>query len=291
MNQGKQAMATPVLREISATTAWVREAKSLGLRVGFVPTMGALHAGHAALIKQAAAACDRVVVSIFVNPTQFNDHTDFENYPLTPEADLRVVEQAGGHAVFMPDVAEIYGGLAAASPVDYGDLTRKWEAADRPGHFDGVVAIVDRLFRAVRPDAAFFGEKDLQQLAVVRRLAQSRHPEVEVVGCALVRDADGLALSSRNVRLTDEARQTALAIPRSLRVLANMFIEGAAPLKATAAARQALEATPGVEVAYFDLVHRDTFSPWSEEVPGPYFAVVAATVGGVRLLDNHVVLP
>lgn len=284
-------MATPVLREISATTAWVREAKSLGLRVGFVPTMGALHAGHAALIKQAAAACDRVVVSIFVNPTQFNDHTDFENYPLTPEADLRVVEQAGGHAVFMPDVAEIYGGLAAASPVDYGDLTRNWEAADRPGHFDGVVAIVDRLFRAVLPDAAFFGEKDLQQLAVVRQLAQDRHPEVEVVGCALVRDADGLALSSRNVRLTDEARQTALAIPRLLRVLAKKLAEGAAPLTATAAARQALEATLGVEVAYFDLVHRDTFAPWSEEVPGPYYAVVAATVGGVRLLDNHAVLP
>ena len=291
MNQGKQAISTPVWREVSSLQAWVLEARSLGLRIGFVPTMGALHAGHAALIERAAAACDRVVVSIFVNPTQFNEHADFDNYPATPEADLRVVEGAGGHAVFMPDVMEMYGDHAVAEAVDYGRLTRNWEAADRPGHFDGVVAIVDKLFQAVLPDVAFFGEKDLQQLAVVRRLAQERHPQVEVVGCALVRDADGLALSSRNVRLTDEARQTALAIPRSLRDLASHLAEGAAPLTATATARQTLEAMPGVEVAYFDLVHRDTFAPWSAEVPGPYFAVVAATVGGVRLLDNQAVLP
>lgn len=291
MNQGKQTIAFPVLKEVSAAQAWVLEAKSMGLRVGFVPTMGALHAGHASLIERAAQQCDRVVVSIFVNPTQFNDNKDFTNYPVTPEADVRLVEAAGGHAVFMPETGAMYAGIPHAEEVDYGSLTRDWEAADRPGHFDGVVAIVDKLFQAVLPDAAFFGEKDLQQLAVVRTMTQERHPAVEVVGCPLVRDADGLALSSRNIRLSPGARTTALAISQALFQLENALDEGASPTVATDAARTALVDVPGVALAYFDLVHRDTFAPWAAEVSGPYFAVVAAMVGGVRLLDNHQVLP
>lgn len=284
MNQGKQAIAAAIFREVEAVQTWSREAQSLGLRVGFVPTMGALHSGHASLIRRAAQMCDRVVVSIFVNPTQFNDLGDFANYPVTPEADLALVEAAGGHAVFMPSVEEMYGGHPVAELVDFGDLTRHWEAADRPGHFNGVVAIVDKLFRATVPDVAFFGEKDLQQLAVVRTISRVHYPDLEVVGCPLVRDSDGLALSSRNVRLSDSARQTALHIPRSLHALRAAIAGGANPALALADQRAILRNT--MDVAYFDLVHRDSFAHWTPGASGPTFAVVAATVGGVRLLDN-----
>ena len=288
MNQGKQAIAAAIFREVEAVQTWSQEVQSLGLRVGFVPTMGALHSGHASLIQRAAQTCDRVVVSIFVNPTQFNDSSDFTNYPITPEADLALVEAAGGHAVFMPSVEEMYAGVPVAEAVDYGDLTRHWEAADRPGHFDGVVAIVDKLFRATVPDVAFFGEKDLQQLAVVRTMARMWHPDLEVVGCPLVRDVDGLALSSRNVRLSASARQTALHISRSLHALRTAVADGANPAQALADQRAFLRTT--MEVAYFDLVHRDSFTHWTPGARGPHFAVVAAIVGGVRLLDNVQVL-
>ena len=286
MNQGMQAISPAVLRGVKELQEWVESERVLGRGIGFVPTMGALHAGHASLIQAAAERGDRVVVSVFVNPTQFNDASDYSRYPLTPDADLALVESAGGDAVFMPTVEEMYSGDLAVEPVDMGGLTSGWEAVDRPGHFDGVVAIVDRLFQAVRPDRAYFGEKDLQQLAVVRTMAAERHPNVEVIGCPLIRDVDGLALSSRNVRLSAAAREVAHALPASLQRLRARLAAGEGPMDALLAVRAELTAVAGVELAYLDLVQRDTFAAWEPGARGPFFAVLAATVGGVRLLDN-----
>ena len=169
--------------------------------MGFFPTMGALHPGHASLIEKAAQACEEVVVSIFVNPTQFNNQEDFETYPLTIDKDLEVAQQAGATG-FCPHVEELYGGDLAIVPVDYGQLTSAYEGQKRLGHFDGVVAVVRKLFSAVEADAAFFGKKDLQQLAVIRRLAKE-FMGLEIVDCPLIRESDGLAMSSRNVRLVE----------------------------------------------------------------------------------------
>jgi pantoate--beta-alanine ligase len=286
MNQGMQAITPVVLSGVKELQEWVDSERLLGHRIGFVPTMGALHEGHASLIRSAAQGCGRVVVSVFVNPTQFNDASDYSGYPLTPDADLALVEAAGGDAVFMPSVEEMYSGDLSVEPVDMGGLTLGWEAVQRPGHFDGVVAIVDRLFQAVRPDRAYFGEKDLQQLAVVRTMGAERHPHVEVVGCPLIRDVDGLALSSRNVRLSPAARDIAYALPTALHRLKARLAAGEGPMDALVAVRDELASVNGVELAYFDLVQRDTFAAWEPGAPGPFFAVLAATVGGVRLLDN-----
>lgn len=286
MNQGMQAITPVVLSGVKELQEWVKAERLFGHSIGFVPTMGALHAGHASLIRAAAKSGGRVVVSVFVNPTQFNDASDYSGYPLTPDADLALVESAGGDAVFMPSVEEMYSGDLSVERVDMGGLTRGWEAVDRPGHFDGVVAIVDRLFQAVQPDRAYFGEKDLQQLAVVRTMAAERHPGVDVVGCPLIRDRDGLALSSRNVRLSPAARTTAHALPEALHRLKARLADGEDPLASLKATREELTAEAGVELAYLDLVQRDTFAPWSPGLHGPFFAVLAATVGGVRLLDN-----
>ena len=175
--------------------------------------------GHASLIRTAAAQCDLVVVSILVNPTQFNESSDFESYPRTLESDAQKAQAAGADAVFAPSAEDLYGGTPQAPSVDWGALTSAYEGAHRPGHFDGVVAVVDLLFDAVQPKVAVFGEKDLQQVAVVKRLAKERHPEVHVVVGSLIRDAHGLALSSRNSRLSPEGLRTALSLSRCLRAV------------------------------------------------------------------------
>lgn len=291
MNQGKRAISIRILKTIKDVSEWVEEAHSQGLTVGFVPTMGALHSGHASLISAAGEDCDRVLVSVFVNPTQFNDAADFSGYPSTPDADLALVMEHGGAAVFMPDVQEMYGQTTQVNRVDYGRLTAGWEAADRPGHFDGVVAIVDRLFHAVRPDAAFFGEKDLQQLAVVKTLARRSHPNLRIVGCPLIRDVDGLALSSRNVRLSIEARDAALILPQTLFFIREAIAAGGDPLLVLDESRRNLDENPMIELAYLDLVHGEDFSAWTPGKSGPFYAIVTAKVGGVRLLDNLQVVP
>ena len=200
------------IEELKST---IHASKTKGKRVGFVPTMGALHPGHASLIELAAQTCEEVVVSIFVNPTQFNNREDFETYPLTMDKDLEVAQHAGATVVFAPHVEELYGGDLEVAPVDYGRLTSAYEGQKRQGHFDGVVAVVRKLFLAVEAEAAFFGEKDLQQLAVIRRLAEEEFAGLEIVGCPLIRESDGLAMSSRNVRLVRESRQAALVLHRA----------------------------------------------------------------------------
>ncbi|MGL4595998.1 MAG: pantoate--beta-alanine ligase, partial [Bacteroidia bacterium] len=193
-----------VVTTIAALRETLDKARQQGLRVGFVPTMGALHAGHASLVHVARESSGLVVVSIFVNPTQFNDSGDLKNYPRTFDADHALLVAAGCTVLFFPEVGEMYPeGTATHSPVvDLGGLDLPMEGSTRPGHFAGVVRIVHKLFEAVGPCSAFFGQKDFQQLAIVRRMTKQLGLPVEIVGCSIVREADGLAMSSRNVRLT-----------------------------------------------------------------------------------------
>ena len=266
---------------------FIHVSKAKGKRVGFVPTMGALHPGHASLIEQAAQTCEEVVVSIFVNPTQFNNREDFETYPLTMDKDLEVAQHAGATVVFAPHVEELYGGDLAVAPVDYGRLTSAHEGQKRLGHFDGGVAVVRKLFSAVEADAAFFGEKDLQQLAVIRRLAEEEFAGLEIVGCPLIRESDGLAMSSRNVRLVGESRQAALVLHSWLnRIKKEAGDQGDVQTLLRVIESEAAE-MEGVELEYIDVVNGESFEPWNDGPIGPEaFAIVAAEVGGVRLIDN-----
>ena len=294
MEAAPSAPDLPIFHRVADLRQWLAAERARGRTIGFVPTMGALHPGHVSLVARAVQEGHSVVVSIFVNPTQFNDPGDLARYPVTPEEDLGLLAGTGAGAVFVPTVQEVYGetGAGPVPQIDWGGPFRGHEADQRPGHFDGVVAVLDRLFGAVEPDAAYFGEKDLQQLAVVRVLVGRRFPGLKVVGCPIVREPDGLAMSSRNRRLGAEARSQALAIPRELFRLAEEVGRGEAPTTALAQARQRLAAAPGVRVFYFDAIDPEDWSDAATHFRGassgpPIFAIVAAEVGGVRLLDNH----
>ena len=267
--------------------ATVKQARAAGKKVGFVPTMGALHPGHASLIARASTECDFVVVSVFVNPTQFNNSQDFATYPITLDRDLEVAKAAGAHAVFTPQVDELYGGNLAVEPVDYGRLTSTFEGKMRKGHFDGVVAVVRKLFQAVQADAAFFGEKDLQQLAVIRRLAADEFEGLEIVGCPLIREDDGLAMSSRNVRMSDAERQTALHLSGWLKSVQTEASAGIDVGELLDKVRLEAAAVEGLELEYVDAVNGHTFEAHQATEKGDeVFAIIAADVGGVRLIDN-----
>ena len=267
--------------------AAVNQAQAAGRKVGFVPTMGALHLGHASLIERASKECDFVVVSVFVNPTQFNNAQDFATYPSTLERDRDVAYAAGAHVVFTPQVDELYGGDLAVEPVDYGRLTSTFEGKMRKGHFDGVVAVVRKLFQAVQADAAYFGEKDLQQLAVIRRLAADEFEGLEIVGCPLIREDDGLAMSSRNVRMSDAERQTALHLSGWLKSMQAEACAGIDVGQLLDKVRLEAAAVEGLELEYVDAVNGHTFEPYQVTEKGSeVFAIIAADVGGVRLIDN-----
>ena len=253
---------------------WRKEAE--GSCLGFVPTMGALHDGHASLLKRAKEKCNQIVLSILVNPTQFGDSKDLDMYPSTLEADLEIAKEVGVDVVIAPTAEDMYGGTPKAQRVDWGAITSEFEGAHRPGHFDGVVAIVDILFDVVKPDMAFFGEKDLQQVAVVRRLAKERHPEVEIVSCELIREESGLAMSSRNTRLSEKGVEVALDLSKAL---------AQAKQHGVAAGRSLLESNPAVKLEYFEGVNGMSFE--SGDAPENYtHIIVAAEVEGVRLIDN-----
>ena len=275
-----------LLHSLDALREWQQKSNWSGKSTGFVPTMGALHDGHASLIRTAAAQCDLVVVSILVNPTQFNESSDFESYPRTLESDAQKAQAAGADAVFAPSAEDLYGGTPEAPAVDWGALTSAYEGAHRPGHFDGVVAVVDLLFDAVQPKVAVFGEKDLQQVAVVKRLAKERHPEVHVVVGSLIRDDHGLALSSRNSRLSPEGLRTALSLSRCLRAVDEAVGSGDSVELALGKSRAELDALAGVELEYLDVVDAQTFEPAHGPSHPHRHVVVAAHVEGVRLIDN-----
>ncbi|HKK78418.1 MAG TPA: pantoate--beta-alanine ligase [Phaeodactylibacter sp.] len=260
--------------------------------VGFVPTMGALHQGHLSLVKRSLADNPCTVCSIFVNPTQFNESTDLAKYPRSPERDLYLLHEAGCDVVFMPTVAEVYpGGLESDSTVqlDFGPLVRVMEGAHRPGHFDGVAQVVKRLIDIVQPDRMYMGEKDYQQLLIVRSMVQQLGLPVEVVGCPIVREADGLAMSSRNQRLTAEQRQQAAVISDVLR----QAVQWAAvhtPQEVEQKALRALEEA-GLKPEYFTLADPVELSPIDHfpEKEEAVMAFVAAWAGEIRLIDNGLV--
>ena len=253
--------------------------------IGFVPTMGALHAGHRSLVERARRECRTVVVSVFVNPTQFNDKNDLRNYPRTPEADSRLLEDAGADYVLMPSVEEIYP-VPDTRQFDFGQIDKVMEGATRPGHFNGVGQVVSRLFDIVQPAKAYFGEKDFQQVAVIKSLVAQLGMPVEIVECPIVRERDGLALSSRNTLLTPRHRAAA---PHIYEVLSQCAGKAAqmTPAQLQAWVTAEVERNPLLKVIYFDTVDAatmQTVGAWadSERVQG----CIAVQAGEIRLIDN-----
>ncbi|WP_106397144.1 pantoate--beta-alanine ligase [Actinocorallia populi] len=255
--------------------------------VAFVPTMGALHDGHRELIRRAREAADHVVVSVFVNPLQFGEQADLERYPRTLEADAAVCDAEGVAVVFAPSVEDVYPRPLEVS-VSTGRMGRVVEGAARPGHFDGMATVVAKLFGMVRPDSAFFGQKDAQQLAVIRRLVEDLNLGVQVVAVPTVREPDGLALSSRNRFLSEAERRTALALSRALFAGRDAVPDGVAAVLAAAqpVLDEAAKADPPLCQDYLVLADPATFDPVEPGHRGPAVLAVAARVGATRLIDN-----
>jgi pantoate--beta-alanine ligase len=263
--------------------------RAAGRSVGVVLTMGALHRGHASLIRRAAEECDVVAVSVFVNPTQFAESADLGAYPRTLDADVVTAASAGASLVFAPSVEEMYPGWPdpPATTVSVAALGRRWEGVSRPGHFDGVATVVVKLLSAAGRCRTYFGEKDFQQLAIVRRAVTDLSLPVDVVGCATVREADGLALSSRNVRLSADERAAATCLSRALRAGASALEAGAGRDGVERAMADVVAGEPGVALDYAALVDARDLEPASGSGEGrPLRLIIAATVGPVRLIDN-----
>lgn len=270
----------------------VAAARAEGKRIGLVPTMGALHDGHLSLVRAACARTDVVVVSVFVNPTQFGPGEDFERYPRQLGEDLAMLQAEGVELVFTPSVETMYGSNPQVS-VEPGPLGVRWEGEVRPGHFDGVATIVTKLFATVRPGLAFFGEKDFQQLRIVEKLAHDLDLGVGVVGCPIVREADGLAMSSRNAYLDGRERADARAVPDALEAAAQAVAWGESD--AYAIERQMREAVERVSegrvsVDYAAVVDSVTLEP-VESVDVERRAIIAVRVGATRLIDNCALTP
>jgi pantoate--beta-alanine ligase len=270
-------------------------ARATGRSVGLVPTMGALHTGHASLMQRARAECDVVAVSIFVNPLQFGDPGDLERYPRTMEADLAVCAVAGVDVVFVPTVTDMYPTWPRAVPtvVSVSGVSAEWEGASRPGHFDGVATVVAKLFSIAGSCRAYFGEKDYQQLAVVRQMALDLSLPVDVIGCAIVREPDGLALSSRNVRLSARERDAAVVLSRALsagRALVTRHLAEGLPVHAgevSAAMRRVVETEPLAHLDYAAAVGADDLIECTDITDAASVRLlIAAEVGPVRLIDN-----
>jgi len=264
-----------------------RAARRAGGRLGFVPTMGALHEGHLSLVQAARAASDVVAASIFVNPTQFGPNEDLAKYPRSFERDCELLEREGVELLFAPAVEEMYP-AGAVTWVTVEGLSDKLDGRSRPGHFRGVTTVVAKLFHVVEPDAAFFGQKDAAQVAIIRRMVRDLNLAVELVVCPIVREADGLAMSSRNAYLDAEQRKRALVLHRSLmrvQQLAGAGERSAARL--LAAGRDEIASESSVRLDYFEIVDAETLDR-VEEVSGGALVAVAAYVGSTRLIDNVV---
>ncbi|WP_404335067.1 pantoate--beta-alanine ligase [Sphingomonas sp. MMS12-HWE2-04] len=256
--------------------------RSAGERVALVPTMGALHDGHMALVEAAKRAADRVVVSIFVNPRQFGPNEDFDQYPRKEAADSRLLTNAGTDILWLPPVDVMYP-QGFATNVSVTGVSEVLDGAHRPGHFDGVATVVSKLFNQVRPDIALFGEKDWQQLAVIRRMTADLNIDVEIQGVVTQREDDGLALSSRNAYLMPDERARAVALPRALGAAERAIVEGGDPEAALAQARDSLTAA-GFDVDYVVLADAETLG--SAEPGRPWRLLAAARIGSTRLIDN-----
>lgn len=266
-------------------TSWER-----GRRIGLVPTMGALHEGHLSLVRAARASCQFVVASIFVNPTQFGPNEDLAKYPRNIERDSALLEQEGVNVLFAPTVEEMYP-AGAVTWVTVEGISDRLDGRSRPGHFRGVTTVVAKLFHIVEPDAAFFGQKDAAQLAILRKMARDLNCETEIVGCPIVREADGLAMSSRNVYLDRVQRSHALSLSRALSQIAKMHQRG--ERRADELARRGKEEIASeaeVRLDFLEIVEPDTLDPLAD-VGGGALVALAAYVGTTRLIDNILLPP
>lgn len=274
-----------VIRTVSELKQRVAAQRTQGKTIGLVPTMGALHAGHISLMEQARKDNDIVVVSVFVNPTQFNNPEDLRTYPRTEEADCVKMEVANVDIAFIPSVEEVYPEPDTRT-FDLGPVAEVMEGPMRPGHFNGVAQIVSKLFYMVEPDRAYFGEKDFQQIAVIRRMVEIEGFNIEIIDCPIKREDDGLAMSSRNVRLTPEQRQIAPSINKAL-VASLDFAKSHSVEETKQSVISEINAQPEMEVEYYEIVNAATMQPISNWEDAPV-AVGCITVycGEVRLIDN-----
>ncbi len=278
------------VRTVDEVRAHLAALRGPGRRIGLVPTMGALHEGHLSLIRAARSQCDSVVVSLFVNPAQFNEASDLERYPRDEARDVELAQGAGADVLFAPSVHEVYPEGFSTS-VEVLGITERLEGAARgPEHFRGVSTVVTKLLCMVMPDIAYFGSKDAQQVAVIRRMARDLNLPVEIHALPTVREADGLAMSSRNALLDESERWTARAVPAALGAAARLAAEGETSARALLAAASAALEQPGVEAEYVALVDPESFDPVIE-LRAPALLAIAARVGAVRLIDNMTLAP
>ncbi len=274
-----------ICKTIRDMRAECRGARRDGKRLGFVATMGALHQGHLSLVRAAKAGCDHVAASIFVNPTQFGPTEDLAKYPRTVDRDRQLLETEGVELLFAPSVEEMYPS-GAVTWVNVEGLSDKLDGRSRPGHFRGVATVVAKLFHVVEPDAAFFGQKDAAQVAIVRRMVRDLNFPVEIIACPIVREADGLAMSSRNTYLDPQQRRQALVLHRSLMRVKALWEGGeSSSAKLLAAGSEEFAGEKSVRLDYFEIVDADNLDPVETVQRGALIAV-AAFVGGTRLIDN-----
>lgn len=273
------------IETIAAMKTACRGLTRIGKTIGLVPTMGALHAGHLSLVRVAKLQCDAVAVSIFVNPLQFGPTEDFAKYPRTFQRDAALLEELGVDLLFAPLVQEMYR-EDATTIVDVEGLSGKLDGASRPGHFRGVTTVVCKLFEIVRPDRAYFGQKDAAQVAVLRKMVRDLDMDVQIVVCPIVRESDGLALSSRNAFLNPEQRKQGLILNRSLQQVRAAVEAGESDAqRLIEIGTSAISSEPGAKLDYFAVVNPDTLKPVDQMVPGTLVAV-AAWIGTTRLIDN-----
>lgn len=289
----KSTTECPVIETIAEFRAWHKGLQSSSDKplLGFVPTMGALHEGHMTLIRRAVRDCQQVAVSIFVNPMQFGPNEDFERYPRTLEKDLAMCRDAGVTAVFHPQVEELYasGHTNSTKVVPPQELTDRLCGSYRPGHFIGVATVVQKLFSIIQPNQAYFGEKDYQQLTIIRRMVQDLNEPVTIVPVATVRESDGLAMSSRNTHLSSDERRRAPELYRTLCVVREDSMSGRRSLQeALKFAREKLSKVPEFSLQYLEVCDPNTLEPLSE-AKTPMVILVAAKLGSVRLIDNIIV--
>lgn len=278
-------IATTIAEVRAQVAAWKKE----GLTVGLVPTMGYLHEGHASLVDEAVRQCDRVVASVFVNPTQFGPNEDLEDYPRDFDRDKALLEEHGCHLVFHPSVEEMYPEGAATYVEILSDMPKQLCGKTRPVHFRGVCTVVSKLFNIVTPDKAFFGQKDAQQLAILRRMVRDLSYGIQLVGCPIVREADGLAKSSRNTYLNPQERQAALVLSQAVKLGRELVAQGERDAAKLVAAMSAhIAAQPLARIDYVEAVDGVTMEP-VETLQGTVLVAMAVYIGKTRLIDNFIV--
>lgn len=265
---------------------YLDELRSLGKTIGFVPTMGALHAGHLSLIEQARKTAEIIVCSIFVNPTQFNDKKDLENYPRPVDDDIRKLEEVKCDILFIPEVDEMYNSSEKWA-IELGNLDTVLEGKIRPGHYQGVTQIVKKLFDTVNPDFAFFGQKDYQQFMVISYMVKKLRMKVKLVLCPIIREEDGLAMSSRNIYISAADRTNSLALFHALSKFRALYKTKSIPQLKTEIT-SFLKSAPGIEMEYFEIFNAKSFKPATTKRSGSIIALVAAKVGSIRIIDNMI---